>query len=310
MMTSVFLKLPSACCTARHLDDRLHPRAQSCRLLERATPPPAPQTTRATKDAQLPPCCFFQYPFSAPRPPLPVAAISPESPLSSASRVPAGPRPATGLPARRSAPRPPPAPTRVSSFTPPGISHPTIFFLPPSFHRPPSGRGRAPRPPPAVGHPAVVVFPPARHQPPRGRGRAPRPPLATPWSSASPPPALGRPAVVVAPPARRRPPRGRWLSPWRPSAAPRCFACPPPAAGDPTGFGLPPALRLSPRRRWPASRLRSANLRISSSAVCLRVGGDSPLRRPWRSPFFENGGHHAASAAAMGPFFGGGVFGS
>jgi len=251
-MTSIFLKLPSACCTAKHLDDRLHRRAQSCRLLERATPPPAPQTTRATKDAQLPPCCFFHYPFSAPRPPLLVAAISPASLVSSASRVPAGPRPATGQPARRSAPRPPPAPTRVSAFTAPGISHPAIFFLPPSFHRPPGGRGRAPRPPsatppssasppPAFIHPAVVGFPPARRRPPRGRRLPARPLSAAPRSLSRPPPVVGHPAVFGFPPGGRRPPRGVWHALHPPLATPLVLVCPLPSVCRPAVVGLPPA---------------------------------------------------------------------
>jgi len=262
-MTTLSLKLLSACCTARHLDDRLHPGAQSCRLLASATPPPAPQTKRTTKDAQLPPCCIFQYPFSAPRPPLLVAAISQAFPRSSASRVPAAPLPATGKPARRLAPRPPPAPTRVSAFTPPVISHPAIFFLPPSFHRSPGGRRRAPRPPsatppssasppPAVSHPAFVGVPPSRRRPPRGNWPPPRPLSAAPRLLACPPPAVGHPAVVRFPPARSRPPRGRCRAPRPPSATPRPLACPLAAVGRPAVFGGPSTRRWRPHWYWSA----------------------------------------------------------
>jgi len=248
-MTSIFLKLPSACCTARHLDDRLHPRAQSCGLLARATPPPAPQTTRATKDAQLPPCCFFQNHFSAPRPPLLVAAISPASPLSSHPACRPGPYlPPANLgvgqpPVRRRHPRGCRPSHRPSSVTPPSFSypspsigHPAVVGVPPAHRRPPRGRRLPPRPLlatlrslsralPAVGHPAVVSFPSARSLPARGRCRAPRPPSATPRPLACPLAAVGRPSVFDVPSTRRCRPHWFWFARGLPSGAPRSFAC-------------------------------------------------------------------------------------
>jgi len=223
-MTSIFLKLPSACCTARHLDDRLHPRAQSCGLLARATPPPAPQTTRATKDAQLPPCCFFQNHFSAPRPPLLVAAISPASPLSSHPACRPGPYlPPANLgvgqpPVRRRHPRGCRPSHRPSSVTPPSFSYPS----------------------PSIGHPAVVGVPPARRRPPRGRRLPPRPLLATPRSLSRAPPAVGHPAAVGLPPGGRRPPLGLWRALYPPLPTPLVLVCPRPPLGRTAVVCLPP----------------------------------------------------------------------